>query len=206
MSETLRTAAVITVSDKGYRGEREDTSGPALCGMLSDAGWNVVHTAMVPDERDMIERELLDCAEKIIYTGPIDELFDYKYGPLSYRSLRFVSKKINCKFYQNSAVVNYTSKDVPYTRIIEHKHFEFNECDGTIITMEYPEKWSLGKERFYPVNNEENSLLFEKYKKLLDGKKNFYLGGRLGMYRYFDMDDTIAAAFQLIKVILKNEK
>ena len=152
------------------------------------------------------EKELLDCAEKIIYTGPIDELFDYKYGPLSYRSLRFVSKKINCKFYQNSAVVNYTSKDVPYTRIIEHKHFEFNECDGTIITMEYPEKWSLGKERFYPVNNEENSLLFEKYKKLLDGKKNFYLGGRLGMYRYFDMDDTIAAAFQLIKVILKNEK
>ena len=152
------------------------------------------------------EEELSKEADKIIYTGPIDELFDYQYGPLSYRSLKFANEKLDCKSYQDSAVVNYTSLDVPYTRIIEHKHFEFNQCDGTIITKEYPEKWTLGKERFYPVNNDENAELFEKYKALALKKEKFYLGGRLGMYKYFDMDDTIAAAFELLKGILENEK
>ncbi len=136
-------------------------------------------------------------ADKTIYTGAIDEFYSYEFGPLEYRSLRFEREIINQPFFQETAVVNYTAADVPFTRIIEHKRFEFGEGDQTIISREYPEAWTVGKEAYYPVNNEKNQALFEKYKAKAALEKNVVFGGRLGEYKYYDMDDVIASAFAL---------
>lgn len=143
----------------------------------------------------------LSCASKVIYTGPIDEYFNYSEGQLEYRSLHFESQVLDCTNYQGNAVINYTSAKVPYTRIIEHKHFEFGTQPKTIITKEYPVIWKTGDEPYYAVNDEKNTILYQKYKILAEQQSKVLFGGRLGMYKYYDMDDTIAAAFDLWKKI-----
>lgn len=137
---------------------------------------------------------------KVLYTGMIDEYFDYQLGTLEYRSLRFEQEQmLDCDNYQGNAVVNYTEREVPYTRIIEHKHFEFGTQNGTVITREYPEKWQRGNEPYYPVNDERNNKLFSEYKKLAEKEENVLFGGRLGQYRYYDMDKVIIAALEMAK-------
>lgn len=139
-----------------------------------------------------------EIADKIVFTGMIDEFFDYKLGVLEYRSLRFEHEKIDCDNYQGNAVVNYTEKEVPYTRIIEHKHFEFGKQPNTVITREYPHNWEKGDEPYYPINNERNDKLFADYKELAKTKPNVIFGGRLGNYKYYDMDKVIEAALQVV--------
>lgn len=139
-----------------------------------------------------------DCFDKILYTGMIDEYFDYKLGELSYRSLRFEHELIGGEDnYQGNAVINYTEREVPYTRIIEHKHFEFGKQPDTVITREYPAEWRKGDEPYYPVNDEKNAKLFAEYEKLAAAEENIIFGGRLGQYKYYDMDKTIEAALAL---------
>ena len=138
--------------------------------------------------------------DKVLYTGMIDEYFDYKLGNLEYRSLSFEEEDMpECDNYQGNAVVNYTEREIPYTRIIEHKHFEFGKGEGTVITREYPAEWQPGREPYYPVNDERNNRLFTQYKALADGEKNVIFGGRLGGYKYYDMDKIIAAAIDTVK-------
>lgn len=142
-------------------------------------------------------------AEHILYTGPIDEFFDYQCGHLEYRSLKFEHKLLPIEDFQGNAVVNYTEREVPYTRIIEHKHFEFATLPSTVITYEYPDTFELGKEPYYPVNDERNGRIMEEYRKLASERKNILFGGRLAQYTYADMDDTIAAALELAKSTFK---
>ena len=145
-------------------------------------------------------KEKPDCFEKILYTGMIDEYFDYQLGELQYRSLRFEEETISgCDNYQGNAVVNYTEREIPYTRIIEHKHFEFGMGKGTVITREYPTEWHKGDEPYYPVNDERNNTLFARYQELAKKESKVIFGGRLGQYRYYDMDKVIEAALQLVK-------
>lgn len=142
--------------------------------------------------------ELNNLAKRILYTGCIDEYFDYAYGYLEYRSLHFEHKHLdNIDNFQGNAVVNYTDCDTPYTRIIEHKHFEFGQQPSTIITYEYPDNFEKGKEPYYPVNDQENTRIFNKYQILAQQSDNVLFGGRLAQYTYADMDDTIAAALAL---------
>lgn len=139
---------------------------------------------------------------KIIFTGMIDQFFDYKFGELEYRSLYFKSEKLDIDNYQGNAVVNYTDANTPYTRIIEHKHFEFGngEKNKTIITKEYPQDWDRSKEPYYPINSKRNKELYKKYVNLSnEDNTNVVFGGRLGQYRYYNMDQTIMAALQLVK-------
>ena len=146
------------------------------------------------------KNELENLAEKIIFTGPIDKYYNYKYGELEYRSLKFETEILEEENYQGNAVVNYTEFDVPYTRIIEHKHFEFDtESKKTVITKEYPAKWEKGKEEYYPINDEKNNNLYEKYKALADADKKIVFGGRLGEYKYYDMDKVIEKALETVK-------
>ncbi len=134
-------------------------------------------------------------AEKIVFTGKIDEFFSYQYGKLEYRSLRFETKILDIDNFQGNAVVNYTSSDVPYTRIIEHKHFEkISNHEKTVVTYEYPQDWDEGKEAYYTINNEYNNNLAEKYKKLANNQDRVIFGGRLAEYKYYDMDDVIKSA------------
>ena len=144
----------------------------------------------------------LSTADKVIYTGTIDRFFDYSEGELEYRSLRFETETLGCENFQGNAVINYTEAEIPYTRIIEHKHFEFGTQPKTIITREYPATWKQGDEPYYAVNDERNTALYAKYKALAEKQDKVIFGGRLGMYRYFDMDDTIAAAWELADKIL----
>ncbi len=147
----------------------------------------------------------LQCADKTVFTGMIDEYFDYCFGPLEYRSLKFEHKTVDTPNFQGNAVVNYTEYEVPYTRIIEHKHFEFGSGDKSVITYEYPAKWEKGDEPYYPVNNETNNALFEKYKELAGKQKNVLFGGRLGEYRYYDMHQVVDAALDAAAASLKGE-
>lgn len=138
--------------------------------------------------------------DKVLYTGMIDEYFDFCIGSLEYRSLRFEKEDMpNVENYQGNAVINYTEREIPYTRIIEHKHFEFGKGEGTIITREYPAKWSVGDEPYYPVNDERNNQLFAKYQEMAKKEKQVLFGGRLGQYRYYDMDKVIEAALEMAK-------
>ena len=147
------------------------------------------------------KQKLAGLAKKIVYTGAIDAYFNYSLGKLEYRSLRFESEDIQVENYQGNAVVNYTEYEIPYTRIIEHKHFEFG-CQGgektnhTVITREYPAVWKPGDEPFYPINDEKNNALYNKYKALADNENNVIFGGRLGEYKYFDMDKVIERAME----------
>ena len=142
------------------------------------------------------KEKYLRIAKKIVYTGAIDEYFDYSLGELEYRSLRFEEIKMNKEYYQNNAVINYTDKETPFTRIIEHKYFENIISSSTIITKEYPDTYSKGKERYYPINDEKNNNLYNEYLKLAKKEKHVIFGGRLGNYKYYDMDDTILKAME----------
>ena len=147
------------------------------------------------------KEELEKLAEKIVFTGPIDKFYNYCFGELEYRSLRFETETLNTNNYQGNAVVNYTEYEIPYTRIIEHKHFEFGTGDKTVITREYPAKWEKGSEPYYPVNDQKNNALYEKYKEHSKNDKNVIFGGRLGKYSYFDMDKVILSALETVKEI-----
>ena len=149
-------------------------------------------------------KKLDSCADKIIYTGPIDQFFDYCYGPLEYRSVRFETEILDTDNYQGNAVVNYTAKDVPYTRIIEHKHFEFGKQAKTVISREYSSKWNVGDEPYYPINDYKNNALYVKYEQLAGQNKNVIFGGRLGKYKYYDMHVTIGEALKCVDNILQN--
>lgn len=146
--------------------------------------------------------ELSSLANTIIYTGPIDQFYDYRFGALEYRKVEFETEILDCENYQGNAVINYTDYEVPYTRIIEHKHFEFEKQPRTVISREYSSSWKKGDEPFYPINNSSNNELLMKYKELAEKEKNVLFGGRLGFYKYLDMDDTIEEAFQLLKSII----
>lgn len=138
--------------------------------------------------------------QKVLYTGMIDAFFEYCEGALEYRSLRFETELLEGEEnYQGNAVVNYTEREVPYTRIIEHKHFEFGHQPDTVITREYPKEWKRGDEPYYPVNDEKNAALYQKYLQLASAQKHVLFGGRLGQYRYYDMDKVIAAALEMAK-------
>ncbi len=138
-------------------------------------------------------------AARTVYSGSIDEFFGYCYGELQYRSVRFSHEILDTENYQGNAVVNYTSAEVPFTRIIEHKHFEFGTQPRTVISREYPIEWTRGIEPYYPINDERNCALYEKYAQLAREHSNVIFGGRLGQYRYYDMDKVIRAALDAVK-------
>lgn len=154
------------------------------------------------------EKEKYDqLADKILFTGMIDEFYNYKLGTLEYRTLKFENEILeDVDNYQGVAVMNFTSKNEAYTRIIEHKHFEQNDCKGTIITKEYPSTWKPGDEAYYPVNDDKNLELFNQYKKLSEKEENIIFGGRLGQYKYFDMDKVIDEALKLVNKIKNKNK
>lgn len=141
-------------------------------------------------------------AKKIIYTGAIDEYFEYKFGPLEYRSVRFETEIYDTDNYQGNAVINYTDRDTPYTRVIEHKHFEFGKQEKTVVSREYSSKWEKGQEAYYPLNDEKNNELFKKYKELSGSQDQVIFGGRLGNYKYYDMHNVIREALNLVKTEL----
>ena len=154
-------------------------------------------------------QELKQQAEKVVFTGMIDAYYDYCYGELEYRSLRFETETLDMENYQGNAVVNYTEYEIPYTRIIEHKHFEYG-CQGgygntgernpkTVITREYPAAWEKGAEPYYPMNDEKNNALYGKYKALAEKEEGVIFGGRLGMYRYYDMHQVVAEALKCVR-------
>ena len=148
--------------------------------------------------------ELSSLASKIIYTGPLDEYFNYSLGELEWRSLKFEDKIIDSNNYQGNAVVNYTGTEVPYTRVIEHKHFEFNTTSPkTVVTFEYPSDYKNGMEKFYTVNDDKNNSLAEHYRELASKEDKTIFGGRLAEYKYYDMDDVIKSAFEVVEKELK---
>ena len=151
--------------------------------------------------------ELTALADTVIYTGPIDQFYDYRFGKLQYRTVRFETETLNTPNYQGNAVINYTSHDVPYTRVIEHKHFEsFGQSvydnSKTVISREYSTEWQPGMEPYYPVNDERNAALYAQYKSLADTEKHVHFGGRLAEYKYYDMAPTIEQALSLAQRIL----
>ena len=150
-------------------------------------------------------QEYKTIAKKIIYTGPIDEYFGYSLGELEWRSLRFDTEILDKENYQGNAVVNYTGHEVPYTRVIEHKHFENVKSPKTVITYEYPADYEKGMEKYYSINDEKNEKLASEYKRLASKEKNVVFGGRLAEYKYYDMDDVIKSAFEAYKMELQNE-
>ena len=164
--------------------------------MLDDPNITVELNTDFFDKKD----EYLKSYDKIVYTGMIDKFFDYKLGELEYRSLRFETEEKNVDNYQGNAVINYTEAEIPYTRIIEHKHFEFGKGDKgkTIITREYPADWHRGDEPYYPVNNKRNNELYAKYAELAEKQDKVIFGGRLGQYKYYNMDQVIKAALDAV--------
>lgn len=141
-------------------------------------------------------------AKTVVYTGPVDEYFDYKLGCLEYRGLRFETQRLEEENHQGVAVMNYTDRETPYTRSIEHKHFEFGTQPVTYVTKEYPADWKPGEEAYYPVNNEKNQKLYEQYAALAAQEEHVIFGGRLAEYKYYDMDDVIASALEMVRNVL----
>lgn len=182
-----------------YQGIPEGGYTKIIMGMLDG-----IDVKLNTDYKDFITQnsQLFD---KIIYTGPIDEYFDYKLGHLEYRTVRFETEELDMPNYQGNAVVNYTEREVPYTRIIEHKHFEYGDQPTTVISREYSTEWKPGMEPYYPVNDDKNSELFAKYRELADQEKNVIFGGRLGNYKYYNMDQVIEAALELAQKELKRK-
>lgn len=152
------------------------------------------------DHRKELDQE----ADRIVYTGPIDRFFDYSLGELEYRTLRFETEVLDEPNYQGNAVINYTDGETPFTRIIEHKHFEFGTQDKTVITREYPAEYEKGMEPYYPVNDDKNQQLYLRYREKTDELENVYFGGRLGEYKYYDMDKVIRSAFDFLDKLDKN--
>lgn len=166
---------------------------------VNQTGAAVPGTGAVNCSGELESTDRGDSFEKVLYTGMIDEYFNYKLGELQYRSLRFEEEYLpECDNYQGNAVVNYTEREIPFTRIIEHKHFEFGTGRGTVITREYPAVWKRGDEPYYPINDERNSQLYEQYCRLAAQETNVLFGGRLGQYKYYDMDKVIEAALAMV--------
>lgn len=164
---------------------------PVLTG-VSLQEYQTANAARTADEQDSWNR--------LLYTGMIDEYYHYRLGTLEYRSLRFETEELPEEDnYQGNAVVNYTEREVPYTRIIEHKHFEFQIGEGTVITREYPATWKKGDEPYYPINDEKNGALYAQYAELAKKEANVLFGGRLGQYKYYDMDKVIRSALDMVK-------
>lgn len=163
----------------------------------------MLHGVEVKLNTDFFEdkEKWLSCAEKVIFTGMIDQYYDYCFGELEYRGLNFEFEELNIENFQGNAVINYTDAETPYTRIIEHKHFENSDSPKTIITREYPKTWVKGEEAYYPLNDEKNAILFKKYQKLAKKEDNVIFGGRLGMYQYYDMWQVIDEALKLVKTM-----
>ena len=151
--------------------------------------------------KDLIA-EQPDIADRVIYCGPIDSFYDYSLGQLEYRSLRFETEVLDEADHQGVAVMNYNEREVPYTRVIEHKHFEFGTQPKTVVTREYPADWKPGDEPYYPINDERNTALYEQYRELADREGKVVFAGRLGGYKYYDMDKAIAAAFEVVRAEL----
>ncbi|TNR60599.1 UDP-galactopyranose mutase, partial [Escherichia coli] len=149
------------------------------------------------------KKEFDRSAKSIVYTGPIDRYFDYRFGRLEYRSLKFEEQILDTSNYQGNAVVNYIDKEFDFTRIIEHKHFEFGTQDITVITKEYPKEYEDGDEYFYPVNDKKNNSRYAKYKLLANDLDNVIFGGRLAEYKYYDMHQVIASALSLVDKTFK---
>ena len=155
----------------------------------------------------LIDRENYEAmAEKVIYTGAIDAYYDYCYGKLEYRTVYFETQELPVENYQGNAVVNYTDSETPYTRIIEHKHFEYGTEPTTVISKEYPKEWQEGDEPYYPVNNEKNQELYSKYAALAEENDKVFFGGRLGEYKYYDMDKVIESALNAVSVLFESEE
>ncbi|MDK0636337.1 UDP-galactopyranose mutase [Clostridium perfringens] len=168
-------------------------------------GYNIIINKLLEGIKVNLEidffrnREKLESlAEKIVFTGMIDEFYDYKFGTLEYRSLRFENEILNEDNYQGNAVVNYTEYEIPYTRIIEHKHFEYGTQEKTVITKEYPATWEKGDEPYYPINNDKNNEIYSKYKELANNEDNIIFGGRLAEYKYYDMNNVIERALECV--------
>ncbi|MBP3536460.1 MAG: UDP-galactopyranose mutase [Muribaculaceae bacterium] len=178
---------------------------------IPEGGYNVIIDRLLEGTEVLLGTDYFDnrekwdgIAETTLFTGPVDRYFDYRLGHLEYRSLRFETRHLtDTSDFQGVAVVNYTDRDVPYTRVIEHKHFEFGTQPTTVVTYEYPDDFAPGKEPYYPVNDRRNTEMYERYRTLAEEKKNVIFGGRLGGYVYADMDDTIAAALDLCRKKLK---
>ena len=151
--------------------------------------------------RELIDREP-DIAPVTVYSGCIDEFFDYCYGPLQYRSVRFETETLDMEDYQGNAVVNYTGREVPWTRIIEHKHFDGAKSPVTVISREYSAEWQPGQEPYYPVNNPDTAALLSRYEALAMERPDVIFGGRLGRFRYYDMDKVIGEALETAKQLI----
>lgn len=177
-----------------YQGIPIDGYSQIIKNMLSDT--KVILSSDYFKERDKWNR----MAHKVIYTGKLDQFFDYKYGNLDYLTLRFEHEKLKQKQYQGNSVINYTEEKIPYTRIIEHNHFNKKDLDHTIITKEYSEGWNTGR-AYYPLNDDKNNAIAQKYKEESSKLSNIHIGGRLGCYKYFDMDDSIKEAMKLVERI-----
>lgn len=148
------------------------------------------------------KEKYMSMADKVIYSGTIDSFYDYKFGELEYRSLRFEHKEIDVENFQGVAVVNYTDKETPYTRVIEHKHFEFGMQKNTVLSYEYPQSWTRESEPYYPINDDRNNEKYHQYNTLAQMESRVFFGGRLGEYKYYDMQDTIKAALKAVEEIL----
>ena len=173
---------------------------------IPEGGYNVIFDKLLEGidvelDTDFFEKkeELLQKADKIVFTGMIDQYFDYQYGVLEYRSLRFEHETLDEENHQGNAVVNYNEREVPYTRIIEHKHFEFGKQPKTVITREYPVEWKQGDEPYYPVNNEKNTEIFKKYQELAEKEENVIFGVRLANYKYYDMHHVFEVALEVVE-------
>ena len=173
---------------------------------IPEGGYTQLIENMLGDTEVLLNTEYKDfiakhpnIATRVIYCGPIDAYFDFSLGNLEYRSLRFETEVLDCNNYQGNAVVNYTEREVPYTRIIEHKHFEFGTQQKTVITREYPAEWNIGDEPYYPVNDERNTKLYKQYVELAAREGDIVFAGRLGAYKYYDMDKALLAAFDLVE-------
>lgn len=172
-------------------------------------GYNVLIDALLKGievrtgvDYNQVRQKYEGIAKTVVYTGPVDEYFDYKLGRLEYRGLRFETERLEEVNHQGVAVMNYTDRETPYTRSIEHKHFEFGTQPVTYVTKEYPADWQPGEEAYYPVNNERNQRLYEQYAALAAEEKNVIFGGRLAEYKYYDMDDVIASALDMVKKVM----
>ena len=172
-------------------------------------GYNVLIDALLKGievltgvDYNQIRQEYEGIAKTVVYTGPVDEYFDYKLGRLEYRGLRFETERLEEVNHQGVAVMNYTDRETPYTRSIEHKHFEFGTQPVTYVTKEYPADWQPGEEAYYPVNNERNQRLYEQYAALTAEEKNVIFGGRLAEYKYYDMDDVITSALDMVRRVM----
>lgn len=172
-------------------------------------GYNVLIDALLEGievrtgvDYNKARQEYEGIAKTVVYTGPVDEYFDYKLGRLEYRGLRFETERLEEVNHQGVAVMNYTDRETPYTRSIEHKHFEFGTQPVTYVTKEYPADWQPGEEAYYPVNNERNQRLYEQYAALAAEEKDVIFGGRLAEYKYYDMDDVIASALEMVRRVM----